>query len=285
MEPAAVLLHTFQRRLLITGLALAASACASRTTPQMSARADPSVELELSGYGLVFAMLRVQGEEVRALIDTGSASGVRLSARLASRLGLELSTVPGATVAGLDGRPMPVQRGRVTTLSIAALTLYDQDIEVTGQRIESIATQVGTGFDAMLGWGFMSRQDCLLDFPRRRWQLGDARSPGPVLAALPYRTVGRLPIVAARVGNTDGQLLVDTGAPMCNLDVGFAQAQAGRIVDYPLRLGTLERNLPWRVKDLSVTRRALGTLGTLGNNLWFGLRLGIEADARRIVLS
>ena len=113
MEPAAVLLHTFQRRLLITGLALAASACASRTTPQMSARADPSVELELSEYGLVFAMLRVQGEEVRALIDTGSASGVRLSARLASRLGLELSTVPGATVAGLDGRSMPVQRGRV----------------------------------------------------------------------------------------------------------------------------------------------------------------------------
>lgn len=272
------------RRRVTAGLALAASGCASVPAPEKAAPGTEAVPLEISSYGLVFVEIRIQNATVRALVDSGSAADVRVSARLATQLGLALTPVPGATVTGLDGRPLAVQRGHVPQWSVGREVLHDQPVEVAGQRIEAISRQVGTDFDAVLGWSFLARQDQLFDFAARRWYQGAASLRARPLAEVALRVVQRLPVVDATVAGTAVQVLVDTGAPMCNLDSSFAQEAEGRIVERALIIGAIERRAAWRVKDLSVTRRTLGTVGTLGNNLWSEGRIGFGVTPRRLLL-
>lgn len=75
--------------------------------------------LQISDYGLPFVAATVDGMEVLALVDSGSASSVRISQRLARRLRLALTPVPGARISGLDGRSLPVERGELAALTLA----------------------------------------------------------------------------------------------------------------------------------------------------------------------
>lgn len=236
-----------------------------------TAMAQPAVHqvvIEVSDYPLAFAPVRVNGNTVRALIDTGSSSAVRLSARLARTMKLVLTPVAGRTVQRLDGQRFSVEAGTLDTLGVGDMLEHKFAIEVTGERVESIAAQVGTPFDAILGWNFLSRYSFMLDYRARalRFSEGPLR-PAATPDAIPYAVVNHLPVVSARWGGQDVLLLVDTGAPMCNIDTGFARVAAGQTLTAAIDMGARRLTLQWRAKDLSVTRKALGTVGTLGNNL------------------
>lgn len=274
--------------MLTSSLALANVSCGVGVRSPASDTVVHQTPITLSGYSLVFVSARIDGQEVQALVDTGSASAVRLSARLAHRLQLALTTVPAATMRGLDGQAYAIQRGRVGSLQIAGIQDKDVVIEVTGERIEAISSQVGTPFDVVLGWGFLARDDFLLDYQRRVLQLGPPIHPVPprtdALNAIPYLATHRLPIIAARIGERDVRLLVDTGAPMCNLDAAFTGLPAGQSVNRVLHLGAQPLQVQWRVKDLTVTQRALGTIGTLGNNLLSRYSVGFRVREQTMIL-
>ena len=91
-------------------------------------------------------------------------------------------------------------------------------------------------------------------------------------------------MIPASIAGQDVKLLLDTSAPMCNLDAAFAQATAGQILSRKLLLGSKPVMVEWRVKDLSVTRQALGTTGTLGNNLLSRYAVHVNIRERTITL-
>ena len=259
-----------RRRLLAGGMSLAFGGCSP--APVRVDRDAPLHELPLllSDYGLVFTRITVQGRPVLALVDTGSASGLRLSERIARELQIELHPVPGTTVRGLDGQVLEVQRDRLASLELGDMALGPIDFEVTGTRIETIARQVKTPFDAVLGWGFLARSDLQLDYPKRTLRLGQDLSSPRALAtiSLPYADTKGVPLVQGLVGGQPVRLLVDTGAPMCNLDAELAREAKGEVVERQLSIGTWSGMVRWRVKDLAVTRQALGSTATLGNNFF-----------------
>lgn len=256
-----------RRALVATGARLAWGMAlgAMPGTPKAADR----LRLQVSAYPLPFLPVQVDGEAVLALLDSGSASSLRISRRLASRLTLTPVPMPDATVRGLDGQAVALARLTVAELKLdGQRTLGPIEAEVAGTRIEAISAQVGTSFDAVLGWGLLRRQPFLLDLASQQLWLGpDARLPGPARFECPLAEVGGLPVVEARFDGRPLRLLVDTGAPMCNIDQGFAQVSAGEVVERDLALGSWTQSLTWRSKDLAVQRRALATEGTLGLNL------------------
>ena len=273
-----------------TGLALAACVMAQQTGLE-PAGASPyvvhEVPLELSDYPLVFVQVQVNGKPVRALVDSGGSSPIRLSSRLAQGLKLELFPDAKASVRGLDGRPLPVARGTLATFALGDALEHGVDIEVVGERVESISAQTGTAFDVILGWGFLSRYHFALDYRKRLLQFSASPLPLPAsqsrVLTVPYSIVNRLPVIAARVAGQDVKLLLDTGAPMCNIDAQFAQTAVGNIVSRELLLDGRPLAVEWRAKDLSATRNALGTMGTLGNNLL--RQYTVRVDTRRQMLT
>ena len=245
-------------------------ACHVAAQPSLPATAVVhEVAVEVSDYPLVFVPIRVNGRQVRALLDTGSSSAVRLSSRLAQELKLVLVADAKTTMQGLDGRRLALERGRLDTLSIGGILGKDVLAEVAGDRVESISAQVGTSFDVVLGWGFLSHYHFVLDYRKRLLLLSNGPLPPPSGQGrtVPYSIANRLPVVATKISGQDVKLLLDTGAPMCNLDAEFAQTLSGQVVSRDLLLGGQPLLVEWRVKDLSVTRQALGTAGSLGNNL------------------
>ena len=259
-----------RRRLLAGGFGLAIAGSSSSTERIDRAARVHELPLLLSDYGLVFTWVTVQGRPVLTLVDTGSASGLRLSERIAHELRIGLQPIPNAKVRGLDGKVLEVQRGRLASLELGDMSLGPTDFEVTGTRIETIARQVKTPFDAVLGWGFLARSDLELDYPKRTLRLGQDLSSPRALAtiSLPYADTKGVPLVQGLVGGQPVRLLVDTGAPMCNLDAELAREAKGEVVERQLSIGTWSGMVRWRVKDLAVTRQALGSTATLGNNFF-----------------
>jgi len=256
---------------ILASLAMLGNSLAQPVTVVATAAVTYSIAVQLSEYGLVFVEVLVNGEPARALVDTGSSAAVRVSERMAQRLRLDLKVDPASSVTGLDGRRLALQRGRLETLTVGDLALRQVEVEVAARRIEDISAQVGTAFDVVLGWGFLSRYHFALDYPKRQLRFSaDPLPPSAQGLAIPYFTMNRVPVVNAGIAGIAGQsvqLLVDTGAPMCNIDAAFANTAIGQIVSRELVLDGKPQPVEWRVKDLAVTRNALGTVATLGNNL------------------
>lgn len=240
-----------------------------------------AVELLVTDYPLSFVSITIDGEPVRALLDSGSSAALRLSAGLAARLNLALTPRPNAFVQGLDGRRIALQQGRIKRFTIGAISQDAVEVEVAGERIEGIAAQVGTAFDAVIGWGFLSRRHFVLDYPARRLLLSSSAgtSTGMLGTQVAVLTTQSLPILQGRVDYAPVQLLLDTGAPMCNIDQTFAGVSIGSIVSRQLTVGGLQLPMQWRVKDLSAQRHAVDTAGTLGNN--FLMRYTVAFDPAR----
>ena len=276
--------NLLRRRLTVS---IGAMVCAPALAQPKPATVSPdqTLPLQLSPYPLVYAAVTANGVPCLALLDTGSATPLRISATLAHRLRLQLSPDPRASVQGLDGKRQPVQRGMLDTLQVGQAVMQQIAVEVAGDRIETIAAQVGTAFDVVLGWGFLAQQSFTLDYRLRQWQIGARAGDDAAAIRIAYAVVQRLPVIKTEIDGRETLLLMDTGAPMCNLDITLAGAvAAGSVVSRVLRLGTMERSIEWRVKDLSVPRQALGTVATLGNNLLGQYRVFFDTAAQVMLL-
>lgn len=223
--------------------------------------------IERSESNLVFTKLKINGKEVRALIDSGSFRSVQLSGALAEELQVPLADTE--TVARRhEGKDLHVRTGRIATLTLGEFEQHDVAVQVIEGDIENIARQVQTDFQAILGWGFLSQFYIAIDYPHStmRW------SDGPLeLGAEKWKTgyavVNNAPVVDGTFDGQQVKFLFDTGAPRCTIDASLAgESPAGTIT----KSATIENktfSTDWKIKDLSAIKKSLGCLGVLGNDL------------------
>jgi hypothetical protein len=241
--------------------------------------------IHISEYNLVFAKTVIDGHEALALIDSGSFRRLQLSASLARSLDLSLTRAD--TVARRhQGKEVYLQSGRVEKFKIGNYEKSNVDVAVIEGDIETIAAQVGTRFDAIIGWGFLSQFCVRLDYRNRLLRWSDAPlAVKPGRLRLPYSVVNGAPVVEGMMGDQKVKLLFDTGAPMCNLDSALASdARTGDRVTQGISLGDRSFSIEFRIKDLSVIRKSLGCVGVIGNNWLADYSIYFDNEARYITL-
>jgi len=244
--------------------------------------------LELSDYNLLFAPVKINGQEARALIDSGHFRAVQLSSTLARSLKLAL-TKTDETPRHHEGKDLSLESGRIDSLAIGDYEWRDVEVGVIEGDVEKIAAQVGTKFDVILGWGFISQFHMLLDYKRLSMQFGKRPlAAGTGAFSLKYSVVNRAPVVRGSLGpgnKEEANFLFDTGAPMCNLDLDLANAPKGAKVSRDLTLAERRFTLEFRARDLTVIRKSLGCVGVIGNNLLRQYAVYFDPDAKMIHLS
>jgi len=244
--------------------------------------------LELTDYNLLFTRVKINGQEARALIDSGSFRAIQLSSTLAQSLKLAL-TKTGAVSRRLEGKEVYPTSGRVDSLAIGDYERRNVEVDVIEGDVENIVAQVGTKFDVILGWGFISQFHTLLDYKRLSMQFGaKPLAAGTSAISLKYSLVNRAPVVRGSIGtgNTEEvSLLLDTGAPMCALDLDLANAPKGQKVSRDLWLAERRLTLEFRAKDLTVIRKSIGCAGVIGNNFLSQYSVYFNPDAKTIHLS
>jgi hypothetical protein len=93
--------------------------------------------------------------------------------------------------------------------------------------------------------------------------------------------VGNLPHTFSEEVN----LLFDTGAPTCNLDLDLANAPKGQKVSRELTLAERRFTLEFRARDLAVIRKSMGCGGVIGNNFLSQYSVYFDPGAKVIHLS
>jgi Aspartyl protease len=127
--------------------------------------------LELTDYSLLFTPVKINRQEARALIDSGSFRAVQPSSTLAQSLELAL-TRTGKASRRYEGKEVYPASGRIESQTIGDYERRDVEVDVIEGDVENIDTQVGTKFDVFLGWGFISQFHTLLDYKRLSARFG-----------------------------------------------------------------------------------------------------------------
>jgi hypothetical protein len=253
--------------------------------PAVSFAADVYVNpLRLAPSNLIFTHVAIDGKAVLALIDTGSFRAIQLSSTLARDLGLTLTQTTRIATRH-DGKPLFLKSGRVDRFTIGTYERRNVEIDVIEGDIEGITGQVGMEFQAIVGWGFLSRYHTVLDLKNLSMQISEGFLPVPYNAfTMTYVVTSGVPVIKGAIGAQEARFLFDTGAPMSTLDLGVAGTQDGEKVLREVLLGRSRVALEFQAKDLSVIKKSLGCVGIIGNNLLRGRTVYIDTTGNGIHL-
>jgi hypothetical protein len=203
-----------------------------------------------------------------ALVDFGSSKGLELSSSAAMRLGV--------------GQP-----GRIKSFHMGDFEAKGMPVEVTQDHIEKIAARTNTSFDVIIGWGFFSRFNVLLDYKNSLVQFSEQ----PFKCTAPryqfgYAVRNGVPVIeGVRVDTVKTDFLFDTGAPMSNIDVSIARFELpGATVSKVLHINKLSLEPIFRVMDLGIIREQSGCRGVLGNNFLADYTVCINRAQKTIYL-
>lgn len=222
--------------------------------------------IQISPYNLIFTKIRINGQEVLALVDSGSFRTVELSSTLSQDLKLSL-TETTKVARRYEGKDFHLKSGRIDSLAIGDYEKRNVEIDVIEGDIENISKQVNTNFEAILGWGFLSQYYTLLDYENLSMQFSESPiTLGNEKLSLNYLVVNNVPVVKGFIENQPVNLLFDTGAPMCNIDLSITSAPKGEKVSKDVVIEKNKFPLEWRVKDLSAIKKSLDSVAVIGNN-------------------
>jgi hypothetical protein len=244
--------------------------------------ANYKTEIQISPYNLIFTKVRINDREVLALIDSGSFRAVEVSSTLARELSLPLADTT-KVARRYGGKDFYLKSGLVDRLQVGDFESRQAEIDVIEGDIENISKQVNTDFAVILGWGFLSRFYATVDYKNHVMQFGESPlAPGQGEWSVSFSVVNNAPVIQADLANQPVSLLFDTGAPMCNLDVGLAGVAANEKVSKEVQIEKRRFLLEWRVKDLSAIKKSLGCGGVLGNNFLKEYAVYIDPKAKVI---
>lgn len=222
--------------------------------------------IELSPYNLIFTKVKINGKEILALIDSGSFRAVQLSSTLAQELKIPLVETT-KVVRRYEGKDFYLKSGQVDRLSVGNYDKQKAAIDVVEGDIENISKQVNTNFEAILGWGFISQFYTEIDYKNLSMQFSASHLKiKKDKLKINYSVVNQAPVVKGTIDNQAVNLLFDTGAPMCNLDVSIAGAPKNEKVSKELQIENDKISLEWRVKDLTAIKKSLDSVAVIGNN-------------------
>jgi hypothetical protein len=261
-------------------VAAALAACALGAAGK--ARAVP---LTVTRYGLPFMPVTVGGIDTLALVDTGGGRGVQVSQALAGRLGLT-GVENGDISRRLDGSQRRVATAIVPSFAAGGRRSADQEVSILEGDIERIAGQVGTAFDVILGWPFLKGAPFTIDYRGSDMAMPAAAPAGAPALVVPLQLGARAPLASATIDGIARTVLIDTGAPMSNLDPSLAGSAAlNDVVSKPVSMGGgAAIDLPFRVKNLAAIRQGLGAEAVIGHNLLSRYRVHYDAAENRLLL-
>ncbi len=222
--------------------------------------------IQMSSYDLIFTKVKINGKEVLALIDSGSFRTIELSSTLAQELKIPL--VETTKIARrYEGKDFYLKSGQIDKLSVGNYERQKVAIDVVEGDIENISKQVNTNFEVILGWGFISQFYTQIDYRNLSMQFSESPLEfNKDKLNINYSVVNYVPVIKGIIDNRAITFLFDTGAPMCNLDVGIAGAPKNEKISKELQIENNKFLLEWRVKDLTAIKKSLGTDAVIGNN-------------------
>ena len=176
------------------------------------------IHFEKTDYGLVFTTINVNNQEVRAMVDFGDMHILQLSSTLTAELRIDTEKA-GYRVSDVFGNTWDVMQGIVNQLTVGSWT--ESDVKFTSQEgeMEAVSAQIGTQFNAVLGWGYFKRYFTEIDYSNSTFTLSDNESfLDNIVFTVPFQKDANQLIIKAKVKGQEMNFMIDTGSPVTVVD-------------------------------------------------------------------
>ena len=175
-----------------------------------AAKSSGGLAFSSRAHRVVIVDATVNGEPVRALIDSGAQSSV-IDRSLADRLDAPAGFGAPVVALGMSGQP---QMGRSAVVDVRLGELMLKGLHPAVLELGAIASASGLPFRLILGQDMLRQVVADFDFPRERLWLHrrEGYVPPPSAVAAQARLRGRELVVPVMIDGAPLEVVVDTGA-------------------------------------------------------------------------
>lgn len=244
-----------------------------------------TLPFEQSPYGLLFVDITVNGKPVTAMVDFGDPYTIQLATSLIEAEGIPVAPT-GQQAMYADGTSFDLMEGQVDRVEIADSVLEEVVFGSAPGEIDAVAEQVGTPFQAVIGWGFFGPRRFLLDYSNHRFELGLDACPSDRLATVSRVSGSSYLMIEGTLGDEPVRFLVDTGNATNVVHSGiFEQGQwpgddvqiehlTGEVAGRSISIGLADSttSAEFELRDLSMLE-PLGVQAILGGTFLSSVRL------------
>jgi hypothetical protein len=204
------------------------------------------------------------------MIDFGDPHVLQLATSFIDDHGIAVEPT-GQKAMYADGTSFDLLEGQVSRVEIGGEMFEALRFGSSPGEIDAVAEQVGTPFQAVVGWGFFGNRRFVLDYAESRFELGLRKCPAGSIVSLLRVPFSSYLMLEGRLANRDVRFLLDTGSPLNALHSGLFDDSAGSgkpvLIDH-LKGQVSGQTLPVIFDDWQHTtafeRRDLSALESLG---------------------
>ena len=180
-----------------------------------------TIEFVKSPYGLIFTTIEIDGEEINAMIDFGDPNVLQLSSKIVEKLMLSIRPT-GHKAYFITGESFDIHEGDVDQVKIGNRIEKKVSFSSSPSEMESVSKQIGTEFNAVIGWGYFKQYYTSIDYKQNKFVLyKDYQEPQEVFAQIYFDNSTTHLSIPVTINDMPSNAIIDTGSPVTLVDRKF----------------------------------------------------------------
>lgn len=209
-----------------------------------------TLEFEKSPYGLIFTKLMLEGKEVNTMIDFGDPNILQISSSLVDKLKMPV-TATGAKARFISGEEFDINAGIVDQITIGKKVYEHLNFSSSLNEMESVSKQIGTTFNASIGWGYFKQYHTVMDYKNQKFELYDMPyTKQRAEASIPFSKGASHLILPITVNQKKVYATIDTGSSVSVIDKALYE-ELGQ-TSFSMKIGDKKFDQQFYAEDLSV---------------------------------
>jgi len=237
------------------------------------------IYFEKSDYGLIFTTIEVNGKKVKAMIDFGDPNVLQLSSSFVEKEEIEVSKSKDIAK-DLFGNTFEINEGVANEVIIGEWKNLKLQFSSSPGEMESVAEQINTNFEAVVGWGYFSQYYIEMDYQSNKFQLFKNK---PTYKHIDFTTVynknSNYLSIPIELKSEKVNLIIDTGAPYSVIDSTFHHDI--KIDNFVFKMGDKSIALPVQIQDFPMLKQ-LNSIGIIGGNFLAQYKIHIDPFEKNI---
>ena len=240
------------------------------------------IGLERNQFGFIFTSIIVNGQAVKALIDFGDPNILQLSSRFTKENNIAVEATNGQAM-HVDGSTFSIDKGLTDLVKIGNWAHEDVAFKSSPGEIESVSEQIGTHFDAVLGWGYFKQYFTAMYYAKNTFVLSKVKPQiNEILLRKPYNTNSNYLSVEVDIDEEKANFILDTGSSYSFIDSTYVTQRDIDTLEF--KLGENDLLLQLQPMDLSILRQ-INAVGIIGADFLNKYEILIDPFEKELILS
>lgn len=234
---------------------IAIGTLASCSTNKKVAKEKPTntvntIKFEVSPYGLLFTQLEIDGESVKSMIDFGDPNILQISSTFVKKKNLQVKET-NMEARDINGNSFKVNQGTLNEVKIGNASEKNILFSSSPNEMESVSKQIGTIFNAVVGWGYFKQHFVTVNYSKKEFLLRkNTPSISNPKSTVMYPENSSYLIIPIVINGVNTKAIIDTGSPVSVIDAKF-QSSLEKDVN-GMNVGELEVQEQFHAQDLSM---------------------------------